>query len=81
MSMDETKEEKLERLEKALLDQKLRAERHRSNFEALKAEHLILQEVNFTAVSYFSSCCTQPALVYQSSFFCILVLSEQEVGI
>jgi len=45
-------EERLERLEKALLDQKLRAERHRSNFEALKAEHLLLQEVNLLLVSY-----------------------------
>ncbi len=43
--MDETKDDRLERLEQALIDQKLRAERHRSNFEALKTEHLILQEV------------------------------------
>lgn len=48
--MDETKEEKLEMLEKALLDQRMRAERHRSNFEALKAEHLVLKEVT-TALS------------------------------
>ena len=45
-SMENAEEERIERLEKALLDQKLRAERHRSNFEALKAEHLLLQEVN-----------------------------------
>ena len=33
-------------LESALLDQKMRADRHRGNFESLKAQHLFLQEVN-----------------------------------
>ncbi len=32
-------------LESALLDQRMRAEKHKTNFEALKAQHLILQDV------------------------------------
>ena len=32
-------------LESALIDQRMRADRHRANFESLKAEHLTLQEV------------------------------------
>lgn len=34
-----------EGLESALLDQRLRAEKHKANFEALKAQHLALQDV------------------------------------
>ena len=33
-------------LESALIDQRMRADRHKSNFEALKAQHILLQEVN-----------------------------------
>ena len=32
-------------LESALIDQRMRADRHRANFESLKAQHLTLQEV------------------------------------
>ena len=32
-------------LESALLDQRMRADRHKANFDALKAQHLALQEV------------------------------------
>lgn len=32
-------------LESALIDQRMRADRHKSNFEALKVQHLALQEV------------------------------------
>ena len=32
-------------LESALIDQRMRADRHRANFESLKAQHLALQEV------------------------------------
>lgn len=32
-------------LESALIDQRMRADRHRTNFESLKAQHLALQEV------------------------------------
>ena len=34
-------------LESALIDQRMRADRHRANFESLKAQHLTLQEVKF----------------------------------
>ena len=30
----------------ALLDQRMRADRHKANFESLKAQHLTLQEVS-----------------------------------
>ncbi|XP_064406976.1 centrosomal protein of 83 kDa-like [Halichondria panicea] len=33
-------------LESALLDQRMRAEKHKTNFEALKAQHLILQDAH-----------------------------------
>ncbi len=32
-------------LEAVLLDQRMRADKHRTNFESLKAQHLIIQEV------------------------------------
>ena len=31
----------------ALLDQRMRADRHKANFESLKAQHLTLQEVSW----------------------------------
>lgn len=33
-------------LESALLDQRMRAEKHKTNFEALKTNHLMLQNVS-----------------------------------
>ena len=33
------------RMETALMDQRMRADRHKANFESLKAQHLTLQEV------------------------------------
>jgi len=36
-----------EGLESALLDQRMRAEKHKTNFESLKAQHLTLQDVSF----------------------------------
>lgn len=38
-------------LESALIDQRMRADRHRANFESLKAQHLTLQEVKFFMVN------------------------------
>ena len=35
-------------LESALIDQRMRADRHRANFESLKAQHLTLQEVEYS---------------------------------
>ena len=42
----ETSTDKGNVLESALIDQRMRAERHKSNFDALKAQHVALQEVN-----------------------------------
>lgn len=42
-------------LEAALLDQRVRADRHKANFETLKAQHLSHQEVrenNFSILLY-----------------------------
>ena len=33
-------------LKSTLMNQKLRAEQHRSNYETLKAQHILLQKVN-----------------------------------
>ena len=33
-------------LESVLLDQKMRVEKHRMNFETLKSQHILLQEVS-----------------------------------
>ena len=41
-------------LEAALLDQRMRSDKHKTNFEALKAQHLNLQEVSDTASEHIS---------------------------
>ena len=41
-----------EGLESALLDQRMRADRHKANFESLKAQHLALQEVSAGQLSH-----------------------------
>lgn len=33
--------------ESALIDQRMRADRHKSNFDTLKVQHLTLQEVGY----------------------------------
>lgn len=43
-------------VETALLDQRMRAEKHRTNFESLKAQHLRLQEVSHgTSIAFTHS--------------------------
>ena len=39
-------------LESALIDQRMRADRHRANFESLKAQHLTLQEVGIIMATW-----------------------------
>lgn len=44
-------------LESALVDQKMRSDRHKSNFDALKAQHLSLQEVSQSLFSIVRELC------------------------
>ncbi len=51
-------------LESALLDQRLRAEKHKTNFESLKAQHLILQDVCIIQTLFYVMvvCISRPLL-------------------
>ncbi len=45
METDSCSADKGGMLESALIDQRMRAERHKSNFDALKVQHMAVQEV------------------------------------